>query len=59
MCAMDIKEKEYMARMSGIPFSPPKEFRECVDGYHKKVQFATTPRAVKLRLKYGISEPEK
>ena len=45
--------------MSGIPFSPPEEFRECVDSYHKKVQFGTSPRAVKLRLRYGISEPAK
>ena len=59
MCAMAMKEREYMARMSGIPFSPPEEFRECVDNYHRKVQFGTSPRAVKLRLKHGISEPEK
>ena len=59
MCALAMKEREYMARMSGIPFSPPEEFRECVDSYHKKVQFGTSPRAVKLRQRYGISEPEK
>ena len=59
MCAMAMKEREYMARMSGIPFSPPEEFRECVDNYHRKVQFGTSPRAIKLRLRYGIPEPEK
>ena len=53
-----MKEKEYIARMTGSPFML-SDTRECVDNYHRKVQFGDSPRAVKLRLKYGISEPAK
>ena len=58
MCAMVIEEREYIARITGSPLELP-EARECFDGYHRKVQFATTERAVKLRLKHGIIEPAK
>jgi len=54
-----MKEREYIARMTGAPFMLSEEFRECVDRYHKKVQFARYPHAVKLRQRYGIPEPEK
>ena len=59
MCALAMKEREYIARMTGAPFMLSEEFRECVDRYHKKVQFARYPHAVKLRQRYGIPEPAK
>ena len=58
MCAMVIEEKEHIARMTGAPLML-SEVRECLDSYHKKVQFATTERATKLRQRYGIIEPAK
>ena len=58
MCALSIQEREYAAHATGTPLKL-SEARECFDSYHKKVQFAKTPRAIKLRLRYGISEPAK
>jgi len=58
MCALTIQERERIARMIGAPLMLP-EARECFDSYHRKVQFATTERAIKLRQRYNIPEEKK